>query len=83
MQRQLNDSPTDIYNPTQEDFEFYVADENNVRIKYTLRSQEITTLPHHIAIKGANDLANKVTWERGIQTNFEADKKEVLAEIIV
>ena len=76
--------PTDnLFNPDVKDFIFKCADEDNTPHEYTLRAQEITTLPKWIAGKGANDLANMLVWKWGIKTNYEDEKKAVLKEIYV
>ncbi len=81
---QRDETPTLVYNPDTEDFTFKRAIEGTRdQVEYILRSQEITTLPFYIARQGANSLADKLVWKRGIKTNYELEKKNVLEEIYV
>lgn len=78
-----DESLVNLYNPTSEDFEFKLADEDNVIKKYLLPAGEITTLPKYIADKGAKELADKIVWKRGLNMAYEHELAKTLEEIYV
>lgn len=83
LPNQPDQTPVNLYNPDLKDFTFVLADDNNVQHEYILHSQEITTLPKYIADHGASKLADMLVWKRGVKSNYELDKKNILEEIYV
>ena len=82
FQHQPDETPVNLFNPS-EDFTFTLANDDNVPVGYVLKGNEITTLPKYIADHGANKLADKIVWQRGIRDNYELDKANVLKEIYI
>ena len=83
LPQEPNQSPTQLYNPTGEDFTFIVADEENIQHDYSMPSGEIVTFPKFIADKGAVELADKIVWKRGLKMAYEHELKKALEEIYV
>lgn len=79
-----NKKPIDLYNPTTNDFSFYVAEEEtNIKREYIIPAGEIVEFPKWIADKGAKELAVKIVWKRGLDQGYEHELKKVLEEIYV
>jgi hypothetical protein len=80
-QPQIDQQKVNLYNPDIKDFHFFFVGDDNIKKEYILRSQEVTTLPKYVAVRAANTLAHDLVFKRGIKTNYEKEKADLLKEI--
>ena len=78
LQTKPNETPTPLFNPSLEAFEF-VYD----RVTHILPAYGIETYPRYLADKMAKSLADTIIGKRGVIKNHELDKSELLKEIYV